>query len=301
MTEPTRPDVAAGRRSSRASAKRVTKPGDGVEQLAGVGPQTAARLRSAGIETVRALACVTPTRYRCRRRVASLAEARDGDELELAAEVLRFRERRFRGRYRAQAELVVDGARCTAQWFHPVGGLRERARVGARVLVAGRVRCGAGLPVFSHPRVRGLTDEAPTTAEIERTYPDLEGLGEARLGALCRGAWAALAACSDDDAVELLPPALLRARALPGLLDALRSLHEPPAELSDDALAQLNAGTTAAHRRLLFESHFFLQLELLRRRLLELGAPVEAVEVGWTTAADDFWRLGFWAAPDGER
>ncbi|MCB2056188.1 MAG: hypothetical protein KDE35_18360 [Geminicoccaceae bacterium] len=49
------------------------------------------------------------------------------------------------------------------------------------------------------------------------------------------------------------------------------------------------------------EAALLTRLELLRRRLLELGAPVEAVEVGWTTAADDFWRLGFWAAPDGER
>ncbi len=69
-------------------------------------------------------------------------------------------------------------------------------------------------------------------------------------------------------------PAPLRARlGLPSRLDALRAVHFPPPGTS---MADLTAAATPAHRRLVFEEFFFLELglELKRRRLLtRQGTP----------------------------
>ncbi len=279
MTERSRQEATTkrGARARASSRSSAISPLAEVSCLQGVGPQTAARLQEAGIDHVRALACLTPVSYRRRRRVRDLSDARDGDEIELIAELRRFQQRRFRGRYRAQAELVVLGdagepsQSLTARWFHPVAGLSTRARAGARVLVAGRVtraRGGRGKPTLHHPRlqVHERGDPLPDAARVELKYPTIEGLGDARIRKLCRAALAVLDTCPHEQIVELLPSSVRARQELPPLRAALRSLHEPPAELSEQELAALASGTSPGHRRLLFESHFFLQLELLQRR-----------------------------------
>ena len=67
---------------------------------------------------------------------------------------------------------------------------------------------------------------------------------------------------------ETLPRALIERLALPGRMQALRDLHFPPA---DTTLADLQSARTPAHRRLIFEELWYLELglELKRRRLRE--------------------------------
>jgi ATP-dependent DNA helicase RecG len=71
---------------------------------------------------------------------------------------------------------------------------------------------------------------------------------------------------------DTLPTALLHRLQLPPRLDALRDLHFPPAGTSIDELA---AACTPAHRRLIFEEFFYLELglQLKRRRLRDRLAP----------------------------
>ena len=67
---------------------------------------------------------------------------------------------------------------------------------------------------------------------------------------------------------ETLPRALIGRLGLPSRMQALRDLHFPPA---NTALVDLQAATTPAHRRLIFEELWYLELglELKRRRLRE--------------------------------
>ena len=70
------------------------------------------------------------------------------------------------------------------------------------------------------------------------------------------------------EAEETLPRALIDRLGLPGRMQALRDLHFPPA---DTSLGDLQARNTPAHRRLIFEELWYLELglELKRRRLRE--------------------------------
>ena len=70
------------------------------------------------------------------------------------------------------------------------------------------------------------------------------------------------------EAEETLPPALRERLGLPGRMAALRALHFPEAGTS---MEELMAARTPAHRRLIFEEFFYLELglELKRRKLRE--------------------------------
>jgi ATP-dependent DNA helicase RecG len=75
--------------------------------------------------------------------------------------------------------------------------------------------------------------------------------------------------CSSLDPVpETLPPALLARLNLPTRLAALRAVHFPEA---GTPMPDLMSSTTPAHRRLIFEELFYLELglELKRRRMRE--------------------------------
>jgi ATP-dependent DNA helicase RecG len=67
-------------------------------------------------------------------------------------------------------------------------------------------------------------------------------------------------------ATETLPTSLRTRLAFPNRMDALRDLHFPPAGTS---ITELMSARTPAHRRLIFEEFFYLELglELKRRRL----------------------------------
>jgi RecG-like helicase len=67
---------------------------------------------------------------------------------------------------------------------------------------------------------------------------------------------------------DTLPTALRHRLAFPTRMDALRDLHFPPAGTS---IPELMSARTPAHRRLIFEEFFYLELglELKRRRLRE--------------------------------
>jgi RecG-like helicase len=73
---------------------------------------------------------------------------------------------------------------------------------------------------------------------------------------------------SPDAQSETLPTSLRERLSLPTRMDALRDLHFPPAGTS---MTELMSARTPAHRRLIFEEFWYLELglELKRRRLRE--------------------------------
>lgn len=116
-----------------------------------------------------------------------------------------------------------------------------------------------------------------TTLEMGRLVPVYESLGGttvwgAKLGSrwLRRVLWSLFRELEESGvrAEETLPRALIERLGLPGRTQALRDLHFPSA---DTALADLQAARTPAHRRLIFEEFWYLELglELKRRRLRE--------------------------------
>jgi ATP-dependent DNA helicase RecG len=99
-------------------------------------------------------------------------------------------------------------------------------------------------------------------AESNETMGVSEIMGAPRLDS---ETWVSREASS---ATETLPTSLRQRHTFPTRMEALRDLHFPPAGTS---ITELMSARTPAHRRLIFEEFFYLELglELKRRRLRE--------------------------------
>jgi ATP-dependent DNA helicase RecG len=253
------------------SARKAPADPRAIASLPGVGPKTAAKLAEQGLETLDDLVRVLPTGYRDRRQRSALSRAEDGQQVAVQATVHRFSQRFFRGRYFAELHCLAheDGREVAVvgQWFHRVGGLAERAPAGKAVLLIGRVSRKKGRATLIHPEIHD--PEAPGPAITVR-YPEVAGVGDATLAKLCG---AAIERMGQGEA-DPLPPALLLRLGLQGLVPALRLVHAPGEELPPETIAALQAGRSAAHRRLLFDELLAAQLVTLQRRAAMTALPV---------------------------
>ncbi len=238
--------------------------------LKGCGPKTAERLAQKGITSVQDLLGLLPRHYEDRRRVVPLSE------LEAGASVItegRVQNQGWRGRSRRrfyEIALTEHGDKAgpgevtlLLRWFRAWPGLAHQFPTGSRVVAAGTVKAWQRRLQMAHPTVRGLAEgEDPGSEGIVPRYPLVQGVGAAVVRKLC--------AQAVDQAADLepepLPPALRQPLGLPSRAEAMRTLHAPPSDLSDDAVKALEQRRSPAHQRLIFDALFLSQLALARRR-----------------------------------
>ena len=240
----------------------------------GVGPKVAELLAAKGIETAEDLLYHLPFRYEDRQNPRSLDELKAGETASVIAEVRG--STLLRTRKMPLFELTVGQGRLALKciWFNG-SYLEGRFHAGQTVALYGRVEPSRSSQNFKmiQPQFELLpdaSDDAETRLlEVGRITPVYESLGGARLASrwqrkvifhLLEGMQGAIAEC--------LPVRMLERLALPGRETALREVHFPPEGTS---FAQLQSWSTPAHRRLIFEELFFLELglELKRRRMRE--------------------------------
>ncbi len=108
------------------------------------------------------------------------------------------------------------------------------------------------------------TDDPTLKAiHVGRRVPVYRRLSDMRPKQLREVIHAALAAISDKDIAENLPPDLLRRQRLLPRASALREIHFPP---EDASLEEYEKARSPAHRRLIFEELFWLALGLSVKR-----------------------------------
>ncbi|MFO7640290.1 MAG: ATP-dependent DNA helicase RecG [Candidatus Competibacteraceae bacterium] len=247
--------------------------------LKGVGPKLAERLRRLGLRTVEDVLLHLPLRYQDRTRVTPISQLRPGEEAQIEAEITRT-EVTGRGRRFLLCHLSDGAGVLTLRFFHFSPAQEQLfGQPGTRLRCFGEVRSGytGGLEMI-HPECRRIDpDSPPVTDRLTPVYPTTAGLQQFTLRGLAEQALALL------DAAMLLPellPQALRARLhLMSIAEAVRGLHQPPA---DTALAELDSGRHPARRRLAFEELLAHQLSLrrLRARVQRQAAPPLAGEGG---------------------
>ncbi|HEY3353952.1 MAG TPA: ATP-dependent DNA helicase RecG, partial [Polyangia bacterium] len=228
--------------------------------LPGCGPAFAARFAAGrGVECVGDLLWLLPLGYEDRRAVvplAQLADVPDGSRVTTRGTV-----RRVSSFPRRFVDLTVEdeGVRLVARWFRVNPGLAKRFTSGDQVVLSGALKRYQDQLMMAHPDV--VADEG-AGGGIRVRYPEVEAVPPRIVARLCRAACVEAADLCPDG----LPAELTRRLELPSLAAALRTLHLVPADLPPADVAALDAGQTAAHRRLVFDELFFLQLGLARRR-----------------------------------
>ncbi|HEY1647604.1 MAG TPA: ATP-dependent DNA helicase RecG [Terracidiphilus sp.] len=243
-----------------------------VMYVRGVGPRVAEMLAAKGIQTAEDLLYHLPFRYEDRQNPRSLDELKAGETASVIAEVRG--SALLRTRRAPLFELTIGQGRFALKciWFH-APYLEGKFHAGQTVAVYGKVEPSRSSSNFKmiQPQFEVLpdaSDDAETRLlEVGRITPVYESLGGSRLASR----WQRKVIFNLLEAVrgavpECLPRELLARLALPDRETALRAVHFPP---EGTPFPQLQACSTPAHRRLIFEELFFLELglELKRRRM----------------------------------
>ena len=240
----------------------------------GVGPRVAEMLAVKEIQTAEDLLYHLPFRYEDRQNPRSLDELKPGETASVIAEVRGAA--LLRTRRMPIYEITVGQGRRALKciWFNATY-LEGKFHAGQTVALYGKVepsRSSSNLKMIQ-PQFEILpdaSDDAETRLlEVGRITPVYESLGGSRLASRWQRKTIFNLLESMRGAVpECLPQDMLARLCLPPREAALREVHYPPEGTS---LTQLQASTTPAHRRLVFEELFFLELglELKRRRMRE--------------------------------
>ena len=245
-----------------------------VKFVRGVGPHVSEMLATKGILNAEDLLYHLPFRYEDRQNPRSLDELKPGETASVIAEVRGAA--LLRTRRMPLFELTVGQGRHALKclWFHATY-LEGKFHAGQTVALYGKVEPSRSTSNFKmiQPQFEILpeaSDDAETRLlEVGRITPVYESLGGSRLASRWqRKVIFNLLEEVRGKVVECLPEQMLARLDMPDREASLREVHFPSEGTS---LTQLQSWATPAHRRLIFEELFFLELglELKRRRMRE--------------------------------
>ncbi len=252
-----------------------------------VGDRVAEGLAKRGVETVEDLLYHLPFRYEDRLNPLPIAALQSGQMASIVGEV--------RGsallttRSGPIFEMTVGQGLSTVKciWFNGTY-LRDKFKAGQMIALYGKLEPsrsgGSGRFKIIQPQFEILPAPGTTGPDAEfamlemgRIVPVYESLGGTTpWGAKLTSKWTRRVMWSvfeelleaGIEAEETLPLALRERLKLPSRMEALKALHFPEA---GTRMTELMSFATPAHRRLIFEEFFYLELglELKRRRLRE--------------------------------
>ena len=257
-----------------------------------VGERVAVELAKRGVETVEDLLYHLPFRYEDRLNPVPMSALQAGTMASVIGEVRG--SALLQTRHMPLFEMTVGQGLNTVKcmWFRGTY-LRDKFHVGQMVALYGKLepsRSSAGKfkmiqPQFEILPGHGDADAEFSMLEVGRIVPVYESLGGttawgAKLGSkwLRRVIWtlfeelgskAVSGRTAVGTVVETLPGALRqRLEVCRSRLEALKAVHFPEA---GTPMTELMSAATPAHRRLIFEELFYLELglELKRRRMRE--------------------------------
>ncbi|MGD0959287.1 MAG: ATP-dependent DNA helicase RecG [Methylomonas sp.] len=234
-----------------------------VGSLAGIGPQSAARLQKLGVRTVQDLLFHLPLRYQDRSRITPISRLQPGLPA-LVCGTVEFIDTLLRGRPSVVCRIVDESGALSLRFFHFSVQQTRQLKPGVMLACFGEARYGFSGLEMAHPEYKIIQSAAQATeATLTPVYPLTEGLTQNSLRKainqaiqLCLAGNAALTDC--------LPAELLQRYQYPDLKEALLTLHNPAPDISINALT---SGHLPALKRLAFEEFLAHHLGLLRGKM----------------------------------
>ena len=234
-----------------------------VQFLKGVGPKRAAQLEAAGLATVEDVLYHLPFRYEDRRQLKKIAAAVVGNEESFTGQLV-MSQSRFNPRRRSQmltAVLRDETGTIDLLWYRAPSYLANGLTRGQNLLVHGKVEQGMpGRLRIIHPDFEVL--ESGEESDRARVLPVYMRPGGIPMSFMRKLAAQALAQYRD-----YLPPGLpgriANRMQLASLSEALSQLHMPSV---DTNVTALNDASSPAHRSVIFDELFYLQLGLGLRK-----------------------------------
>lgn len=234
--------------------------------LKGVGPVRAAQLEGLGLRTIEDLLYHLPFRYEDRRQIKNIAAAVVGREDNFVGELIAL-QKKFIPRRRRQMLVgtIADASGALGLvWYRGTPYISKGLSKGQRLWVHGTVERGIGVQNrIVHPEFEVLEPESDK--ELEKILPIYVRPAGVALGSLRRWLQQALADFGRY-LPSYLPDSVARRQGLLDLKAAMLAVHQPDKQADP---SRLNQAATAAHRSIVFDEFFYLQLGLnLRRKQL---------------------------------
>lgn len=246
-----------------------------VQFVRGIGPERARALDDEGIRTLRDLLLVLPRRYEDRTRFAPIKNLRPGERVVFEGWIAAASVRRARRMPIFEAVIEDSTGRIPCVFFGQAY-LRESLKPGKRVIVFGapEVDRYARRLALSSPEVEVVDDDGgiDEAVHMNRIVPVYEKRAGVTPKLWRRIVTHAIRGLDAEAIADPLPEAARESLGVVGLIEALRSVHDPGAG-SDPAT--LEACRSAGHLRLILEEFFLFSLGLSARRLgAEPGVPL---------------------------
>ncbi|HOU13191.1 MAG TPA: ATP-dependent DNA helicase RecG [Anaerolineae bacterium] len=235
-----------------------------VESLAGVGKKRAELFEKLGVKTIRDVLFFYPRRYEDYSTLKTINHLVYGERVSVLATVWDAGARQTQGgRSLFRAILSDNTGTLEVTWFNQPY-LAERIRAGMQILVSGKIDAYLGRLTMNSPEWEAVGHTDLTSLRIQPVYPLTEGLQQRWMRTTVQHTLAAWAKRIPD----ALPESMKREHNLLSLERALWGVHFPD---NQEHLA-------AARRRLAFEETLYLQLGLLRQRLLWKAQPGRTIQ-----------------------
>lgn len=242
-----------------------------VQYVKGVGPARAKLLKRLGIETLQDMLFYFPWRYEDRKNLKKIRELSHGNHETVLCEVVSAEITTTpRKKFKIFELTVTDQTGLLkAKWFNQPY-LKKYFNKGQKVILSGSVKgnlyAGMGLEMENPDfELSGTDDTLIHTSRIVPVYKATEGISPKQLRVLMFNTVKTYSYLAED----YLPEEILMRNGLRPLRWAVQEAHFPE-ELDD--VSALNKGLSAAHRRIVFDEFFLLELGLA---LLKKGETVE--------------------------
>lgn len=218
------------------------------DTITGVGPTLAAKLAKCGIHTLQDLLFHLPFRYQDRTRITPIQDLRPNDWCVVVGQICKTQVKY--GKRATLTCLIEDKTGVLTLRFFHFNKQQIQAFKDKSIRVFGEVRAfGNGFEMI-HPEYQLLDVDEPCHVEEKLTpiYPSTQGLSQTRLRQIIQQAFTL---CHKDiAALEWMKDELLHHHKMPSIFSALAQLHQPPPDVS---LQALENGSHPAIRRLAFE------------------------------------------------
>ncbi|WP_332775648.1 ATP-dependent DNA helicase RecG [Polaromonas sp.] len=260
---------ASGAPSRKTSESQGQVSGKGTAKAPAEKSQAQKALEKLGLRRDIDLALHLPLRYEDETRITPLADARDGDLVQIEAQVTHS-EIAFRPRRQLHVRVDDGTDTCVLRFINFYPSHQKTLSVGARVRVRGEIRGGFIGREMVHPSFKLAGGELP--AALTPVYSTVAGLPQAYLRK------AVLSGLGRADLGETIPAKNLPQPAS-SLREALQFLHHPA---PDVALATLEDRSHPAWQRLKAEELLAQQLSQLQARRVRaaMRAPSLAAPAG---------------------
>jgi ATP-dependent DNA helicase RecG len=232
----------------------------------GVGPKMALLLEKKGLKTVADLLYFAPRRYEDRRIVTDIKSVVVGSRATVIGHVASALYRSYRNRKAYEVTIEDGSGLLTAKWFrsNPTY-LRTILKKGMRVIMNGEVSSYLASKDMVHPDFEVLDDDENgedliNFKRIVPVYSETEGLHQKYIRRI-------MAHAVDQYSQYVLSPIpheICKKRHLQDIKNAVRSIHFPA---SDERIEAFNEMRSDAHRRLIYDEFFFLQLGMALKRM----------------------------------